>query len=133
MRPAGEVRRSVGRVVHLEVVHVHEERLVVAGVRLDVIDRVGGLVFVEGGEPLVGDLAEVLGGLAGHAFPFRQVHVFAEIFCELRIVGREPGMEPLVGVVVGIDAGVISGEVLHFVEAMLDRIRLGLVAEMPLA
>jgi hypothetical protein len=56
--------------VHLEVVHVHEERLVGVGVILDVLDRVGGLVFAEGGEPLVGDLAEVLGRLARDAFPF---------------------------------------------------------------
>src|SRR5208282_22341 len=47
--------------------------------------------------------------------------------------GRKPGMEPLVCVVIGIGAGVIGGEVLHLVEAVLDRIGFGLVAEMPLA
>ena len=42
-------------------------------------------------------------------------------------------MEPLVGVVVGVDAGVVGGKILHLVEAVLDRIGLGLVAQMPLA
>ena len=42
-------------------------------------------------------------------------------------------MEPLGGVGVGIDAGVVCGERLHLIEAMLDRVGIGLVAEMPLA
>ena len=133
MGPAGEVGRRIGRVVHLEEIDVHEERLVVVGVLLDVVDGVGGLLLVESGKSLVGDLAEILGRLAGHAFPFVQVHVFAEDLGELRIIRREPGMEPLVRVVVGIDAGIVGGEILHLVEAMLDRIGLGLVAQMPFA
>ena len=124
---------GVGRVVHLEVVHVHEERLVVVGVRLDVFDRVVGLILVEGGEPFVGDFAEVFGRLAGRAFPLVQVHVFVVIFLEFRIERREPGVEPLVGVVVGVDAGVVGGEILHLVKAVFDRIGFGLVAQMPLA
>ena len=133
MRAAGEVRRGVGRVVHLEEIDVHEERLVGAGVRLNVLDGVGGLIFVEGGETVVGDRAEVLGRLARDAFPFGQIHVLAVIFGELRIVGRKPGMEPLVGVVVSVDAGVIGGEILHLVEAVLGRIGRGNVAHVPLA
>ena len=42
---------------------------------------------------------------------------------------REPGMEPFAGVVVGVDAGVVGGEMLHLVEAVLDRIGLRLVAQ----
>src|SRR5580704_1651436 len=42
-------------------------------------------------------------------------------------------MKPLRGVVVGIDAGIIGGEMFHLVEAMLGRIGVGLVAQMPLA
>ena len=133
MRPAGEVRRRVGRVVHLEEIHVHEERLGVVRVLLDVVDGVGGLILVEGGKSLEGDLAEVLGRLAGHALPLGQVHVFAEKLGELRVERREPGMEPLARVVVRIGPGIIGGEVLHLVEAMFDRIGFGLVAEMPFA
>src|SRR5260370_22923936 len=40
-------------------------------------------------------------------------------------------MEPLVRVVVGIDPGIVGGKILHLVEAMLDRIGLGLIAEVP--
>ena len=60
MRLAGELRRRIGRVVHLEEIDVHEERLVAVGVLLDVVDGVVGLLLVEGGKSLVGDLAEVL-------------------------------------------------------------------------
>ena len=91
MRPAGEVRRRVGRVVHLEVVHVHEERLRVVGVILDIFDRVGGLILVEGGHPRVVDPADALGRLAGHALPLAQVHVFAEILLELGLKDGNQG------------------------------------------
>ena len=37
------------------------------------------------------------------------------------------------GVAVGIDARIIGGELLHLVEAVLDRVELGHVTEMPLA
>ena len=40
MRPAGEVGRRIGRVVHLQEIDVHEERLVAVGVLLDVVDGV---------------------------------------------------------------------------------------------
>lgn len=36
-------------------------------------------------------------------------------------------------VAVAIDAGIVRGELLHLVEAMLDRVELGLIAEVPLA
>ena len=74
MRLALELRRGVGRVVHLEEVDVHEERLVVVGVLLDVVDRRVGLPDVEGRERIVGDRADLLGRLAGHALPLAEVH-----------------------------------------------------------
>src|SRR5271166_1818153 len=73
MRPAREVRRRIGRVVHLEVIDIHEERLVAVGVLLDVFDCVVCLLLVEGGKSLVGDLAEVFGGwpaTPSHSFRF---------------------------------------------------------------
>ena len=36
-------------------------------------------------------------------------------------------------VVIGIDTRIVGGELLHLVEAVLDRVELGLVAQMPLA
>src|ERR1700756_3020495 len=41
-------------------------------------------------------------------------------------------MEPLVGVGIGIDTGVIGGELFHLIEAVLNRVGLGLVAKVPL-
>ena len=55
------------------------------------------------------------------------------IFLNSGLNDGNQGWNPLVGVVVGIDAGIVGGEVPHLVEAMLDRIGVGLVAEMPLA
>ena len=52
-------RRS-GRVVHLQEIDVPEERLVVVGVVLDVVDGVGGLLLVESGKSLVCNLTEIL-------------------------------------------------------------------------
>jgi hypothetical protein len=49
MRPAGEIRSRVGRVVHLEEIYVHKKRLVTVRVLLDVIDSVAGLILVESG------------------------------------------------------------------------------------
>ena len=42
-------------------------------------------------------------------------------------------MKPFAGVVVGVNAGIVSRKVLHLVEAVLDWVSVGLVAEMPLA
>ena len=72
--------------MHLEEIDVHEERLVALRVRLDVVGGFVGLLLVEGGKSLVGDLAEIFGRLAGHALPLVQVHVFAEVFGEFRII-----------------------------------------------
>ena len=49
-----ELRRRIGRVVHLHEVDIHEERLVVLGVLLDVVDRKVGLPDVECGKVVVG-------------------------------------------------------------------------------
>ena len=43
------------------------------------------------------------------------------------------GWNQLLVSAVGVDARVIRGEVLHLVEAVLDRIGLGLVAQVPFA
>ena len=40
-------------------------------------------------------------------------------------------MEPLVGIIVGVYPGIVGRKILHLVEAVLDRIGLGLVAHMP--
>ena len=79
MRPAGEVGRCIGGVVHLEEIHVHEERLVADSMPLDIIDRIVGLALIESGEAVVGDLADALGRLAGHTLPLVQVHVFIDL------------------------------------------------------
>ena len=74
MRPAANSGAGVGRVVHLDEVDVHEERLVVLRMRLDVVDRRVGLPDVEGRQVVIVDGAGLLGGLAGDAFPLAQVH-----------------------------------------------------------
>ena len=133
VRLASELGRRIGRVVHLDPVHVHEERLAALRVLLDVGDGVVGLPFVHRRHVVVGDRADPLGGLTGHSFPLAQVHDGVVHLFEFRVVRREPGMEPLGGVRVGIDAGVIGGELLHLIEAMLGWIGRRLVAQVPLA
>src|SRR5206468_5235200 len=88
---------------------------------------------IELGQVVVIDQRDLLGGLADHAFPLVQVDDLLVFLPVLRVVLREPGMRPRRRVVVVIDAWVVGGEFLHLVEAMLDRVGLGLVAEMPLA
>ena len=46
--------------MHLQEIDVPEERLVVVGVVLDVVDGVGGLLLVESGKSLVCNLTEIL-------------------------------------------------------------------------
>ena len=133
VRATGEFWRGICRVVHLHEVHVHEEGFVVFRVLLDVFDRRGSLAVVELREVRVVDQFKLFGWLAGDAFPRVAIDDRVEHLFELRVVRREPGMEPLRCVGVGVNAGVVGGEFLHLVEAVLDRIGNGLVAEMPLA
>jgi hypothetical protein len=114
-------------------IDVHEERLVVLGMLLDVIHRRVGLPLVEGRKRVIGNGADLLGRLAGLAFPLAEIDHGFEGILEFRIERREPGMEAVRGVVIGIDAGIVSGKMLHLVEAMHGRIGVRDVAEMPLA
>jgi hypothetical protein len=118
--------------MHSHEVDVHEERLAVLRVLLDVGDRRLGLPHVEFREGLVVDPLNLLRRLAGHAFPFVQVRDLLVLLIEFRVVRREPGMRQGPRVVIEIDARVVGAEVLHLVEAVRDRVKLGLVAEMPL-
>ncbi len=133
LRLAPERLRRVGRVVHLHEVDIHEEGLGAVRVLLDVGDRRVRLPHVEVGQVVVGDPRDLGGGLAGHALPFIQVHDLLVGLPVLRVVLREPRVKVRRGVVVGVDARIVGGELLHLVEAVLDRVELGLVAEMPLA
>jgi hypothetical protein len=114
--------------VHLDPVHVHEKRLASVGVGLDVVDGIVSLPFVHGRHVVVGNGGNPLGRLAGHSFPFAQIHNRVPCLLEFRIVGGEPGMKPLGGVRVRVDAGVIGGEFLHLVEAVFGRISRRFVA-----
>src|SRR6185312_8370523 len=74
-----------------------------------------------------------LGGLAGHSFPLTEIRIARVCLFEFRIVGGEPRMKKFRGVVVSVNASIVGGKMLHLVEAMLGRIGIRDVAEMPLA
>src|SRR5947208_1978463 len=120
---------DVGTVVNA----VEVDRLVIFGVFLDVVDCVVRLAHIEGGQIVPSDLPNLLGWLAGDAFPLEHIHDAEVLLGEFRIVRGEPRMEPRTGIGVGIDAGIIGRERLHLVEAVHDWIRFRFVAEMPFA
>src|SRR5262249_32215854 len=70
---------------------------------------------------------------AGDPFPLEHVHDLEVLFRILLVEGGKPRMEPGRGVAIRVDPGIVRAERLHLVEAVLDRIGFGLVAEMPLA
>ena len=94
MRFALEIRRGVGRVVHLGEGDVHEQRLGIVGVRLDIGGGVGGLLLVDGGE--IG-IAEMFDDAArrrpGFALPHAVIHLAPIRRHELRIVARKIRMQ----------------------------------------
>ena len=105
----------------------------VLGVLLDVIDRRIGLPHIELMQIIVVDAGDLGRGFAGGAFPLVQIDDLLVFVPIGGVEFREPGMGELIRVVIGIDARIIGGEFLHFIEAMFDRIELGLIAQMPLA
>src|SRR5262249_22299152 len=119
--------------MHLHEIDVHEERLVVLCVLLDVVDRVVSLPHVKISEVIVRNIFASLCRLARYTFPLIHIHDIEIRFRDLWIVRGKPWMKPLRGVRIRVDARIIGGECLHFIEAMLNWIRLWLVAEMPLA
>ena len=66
---------------------------------------------------------------AGDAFPFVQVDDLLIFLPVSWVVFRKPGMREAIRVVIGVDARIVGGELLHLVEAMLDRIELGLIPQ----
>src|SRR5271156_5061937 len=72
-------------------------------------------------------------GFAGDAFPFVKVDDLLIFLPISSVIFRKPGMREVRRVVIGVDARIVSGELLHLVEAMLDRVELGLIPQMPLA
>src|SRR5271170_1012411 len=81
---------------------------------------------------VVVDARNLRRGFAGDAFPFIQVDDLLIFVPVSGVVLWKPGMREAIRVVIGVDARIVGGELLHFVEAMLDRIELGLIPEMPL-
>ena len=133
VRLALESLRDTGRVVQLHEIDAHEERAAAFRVLLDIGNRRIGLPHVKLGQVVVRDSRDFGGGLSGHAFPFVQVDDLLVLLPELRVVLRKPRVKGRRRIVVGVDARVIGCELLHFVVPVLDRIELGLVAEVPLA
>ena len=68
---------------------------------------------------------------SGLAFPLAQIYDRVVHLVELGVVRREPRMKLGGCVVVRVDAWVIGAEVLHLIEAVLDRIGVRLVAQVP--
>ena len=117
--------------MHLHEVDVHEERLGIFSVFLDVVDSVVGLPNVKVGQVIVGNVFASLRRLPRNPLPFVHVHDVKIRFRDFRIVRRKPRMEPLRGVGIGVDARIIRRERLHLIKTMLNWIGLGLVAERP--
>ncbi len=82
---------------------------------------------------IVVDARDLGRGLAGDTFPFVQVDDLLIFRPVCGVIFREPGMREAIRVVIGIDARIVGGEFLHLVEAVLDRVELGLISQVPLA
>ena len=121
------------RIVHLHEIHIHEERLGVLGVLLDVSDSGVGLPNIELMQIVVVDEGDFGRGFACCAFPLVQIDDLL-IFVPIGGVEfREPRMGEPIRVAIRVDARIVGGKLLHFIEAMLNRVELGLIAQMPLA
>src|SRR5262249_26330871 len=131
MRLASERWCSVGGIVHLDEIYVHEEWLAAIGVLFDVSDRVIALPDVKLGERIIRDRPNRLGRLARDSFPFPKIYDTVIHLLVLIVERRKPGVKPLAGVVVGIDTRIVCREVLHFIETVLNGVSLRLVAEVP--
>ena len=119
--------------MHLHEIHIHEERLGVLGVLLDVSDSRIGLPNIELMQIVVVDAGDLGRGSASSAFPLVQIDDLL-IFVPIGGVEfREPGMGEVIRVVIRIDARIVGGKLLHFIEAMFNRVELGLITQMPLA
>ncbi len=130
MGPALEVRRHVGRIVHLGEGDVHEHRLGVVRVRPDIGGRIGGLLLVDGREVGIGEmLDDAPRRLPRFALPHAVVHLAPIGRHELRIVARKVGVQ--VGVSISVNPGVVGEEILHGVETVIDRHGVDGVAQVP--
>src|SRR5262249_26503381 len=98
----------------------------------DVVDCEVRLPYVEGRQGVPGYLRDLLRRLTSDALPLVHVHDLEVLLREVLVVRRKP-REPGGGIAVGIDARVVGAESLHLVEAVRDRVRLRLVAQVPLA
>ena len=98
------------------------------GVRFNIFDRRVSLSDIEFMQVVVVDARNLGRGFAGDAFPFVEVDDLLILLPVLRVIFREPRMRDAVRVVVGVDTRIVGGELLHFIEAVLDRIELRLIA-----
>ena len=121
------------RIVHLHEIHIHKEWLGVLGVLLDVFDSRIGLPNVELMQVIGVDARDLGRRLTRDAFPLVQIDDLL-IFVPIGGVEfREPRMSGIIRVVIHVDARIVGGELLHFVEAVFNRVKFGLIAQMPLA
>jgi hypothetical protein len=119
--------------VHLHEIHIHEERLGVLGVLLDVSDSRIGLPNIELMQIVVVDAGDLGRGFACGAFPLEQIDDLLILVPIGGVEFREPGMGEAIRVVIRIDARIVGGELFHFIEAIFNRVELGLITQMPLA
>jgi hypothetical protein len=132
-RLSGKLRSRIVWVVHLHEVDIHEERLVVLGVFLDVVEREVSLPNIEGRQIVPVDIVALPRGFPGFSLPFVHVHDVKIFLLVFGVVGREPWVKPNRGVAVSVHSRIIRGERLHLIEAVLDWVSLGFVTEVPFA
>src|ERR1700757_1786410 len=112
--------------MYLEKRDVHEEWFIVFSVRIDIGDRAVALLVIDRRQVTITEMLNYpLWRLAGPAFPFAVVHHRIVHGHEFGIIARKVGVE--LWICVGVYPGIIGEEVIHLVEAVIDREILGLV------